>query len=51
MENAIESEDPDVFKREFEDFTQSCNDCHAAEQVPHFNVKKPEASISPIRLE
>ena len=51
MEKAIESEDPDLFQKEFENFTQSCNACHAAEQVPHFTVKEPEARISPIRME
>ncbi len=51
MENAIQSEDPDLFQREFENFTQSCNACHAAEQVPHFNVKEPETRLSPIRTE
>ncbi len=51
MKNAVDSEDPDLFKRTFEDFTRSCNACHAAEQVPHFNVKKPEVRHSPIRIE
>lgn len=51
METAIESEDPDVFKRTFKNFTQSCNACHTAEEVPHFNVKKPEVRTSPIRVE
>jgi len=51
MENAIETEDRDIFRREFENFTQSCNSCHAAENVPHFNVKKPEQRSSSIRLD
>ena len=49
MEEAIEAEDPDVFQREFNNFTRSCNACHAAEGVPHFNVKVPETRQSPIR--
>lgn len=51
MEDAIETEDSDEFKRAFDNFTRSCNACHGAEQVPHFNVKKPEMRASPIRME
>jgi hypothetical protein len=49
MEQAVESEDPEHFMREFENFTQSCNACHAAEEVPHFNVKIPDVRQSPIQ--
>jgi len=51
MEEAIEAEDQEVFLQTFELFTRSCNACHAAENVPHFNVKIPEARQSPIRLD
>ncbi len=51
MEQAVESEDPEHFMREFENFTQSCNTCHAAEEVPHFNVKIPDVRQSPIQLD
>lgn len=51
MENAVETEDQDLFLRQFENFTRSCNACHSAENAPHFYVKKPEARQSPIRLD
>jgi hypothetical protein len=51
MGQAVESEDPDHFMREFENFTQSCNSCHAAEEVPHFHVKSPKTRQSPIMVD
>lgn len=51
MEDAIETEEQEVFEREFDNFTRSCNACHAAEEVPHFYVQIPESRQSPIRLE
>ncbi|MCC5942256.1 MAG: hypothetical protein JJU37_12010 [Balneolaceae bacterium] len=50
MEEAIEERDVETFNREFEVFTQSCNACHHAEQVPHFNVQIPENRITGIRM-
>ena len=51
MEQAVETKDPELFKREFERFTKSCNACHVAENVPHFSVKIPDQRQSPIRMD
>jgi mono/diheme cytochrome c family protein len=51
MEEAIETEERDIFLRRFDDFTRSCNACHAAESVPHFNVVIPDVRQSPIQLD
>lgn len=50
MEKAVQERDTELFNREFEIFTQSCNACHHAEQVPHFNVQIPENRITGIRM-
>lgn len=50
MEKVTEERDREQFLREFETFTQSCNACHHAEQVPHFNVQTPENRITGIRM-
>lgn len=49
MELAIEPKDSVIFVSEFENFTQSCNTCHAKENVPFFTVKLPLERQSPIR--
>jgi hypothetical protein len=50
MEEAVKERNKELFNRTFETFTQSCNACHHAEQVPHFNVRIPENRITGIRM-
>lgn len=50
MEEVVEKRDIDLFNRQFEIFTQSCNACHHSEEVPHFYVKTPEHRITGIRM-
>jgi hypothetical protein len=50
MKEAVEERDPNLFNERFETFTQSCNACHHAEQVPHFNVQIPENRITGIKM-
>lgn len=50
MAEAVQERDRELFEKEFETFTQSCNACHHAEQVPHFNVQIPENRITGIRM-
>jgi hypothetical protein len=50
IKEAVGERDLEVFNREFETFTQSCNACHHSEQVPHFNVNIPENRITGIRM-
>ncbi len=50
MEEAVEERDPELFNRQFEVLTQSCNSCHHSEEVPHFNVQTPEHRITGIRM-
>lgn len=49
MEQSIESRDKIIFKKGFETFTNSCNSCHAMEDVVFFNVKIPSNRLSPIK--
>jgi hypothetical protein len=49
MEQAIASEDQAIFLRAFENMRISCNNCHAMEKMPFFNVVTPEQRLSPIR--
>jgi hypothetical protein len=49
MEEAIASKDQAVFLRAFENMRISCNNCHAMEKMPFFNVVTPEQRLSPIR--
>ncbi|MCC5915415.1 MAG: hypothetical protein JJU46_13660 [Balneolaceae bacterium] len=50
MEDAVNERDKELFNQTFEAFTRSCNACHHAEQVPHFNVQIPENRITGIRM-
>jgi len=51
MDDAIAAQDPDLFTARFQDLTAGCNGCHATEQVPFFEIRTPEARVSPIRRE
>jgi hypothetical protein len=50
MEEAVEERNLEVFNRQFDVLTQSCNSCHHSEEVPHFNVQTPEHRITGIRM-
>ncbi|RTY99501.1 hypothetical protein EKM02_09950 [Flavobacterium sp. RSP49] len=49
MKNSIQSKDPVIFNKEFENVTINCNRCHAMENVPFFTIKTPIDRQSPIR--
>ena len=49
MDGAISARDPELFAGRFQDLTAGCNACHATEQVPFFEIRPPEARVSPIR--
>jgi hypothetical protein len=49
MVEAVAAEDPELFASRFQDLTAGCNGCHAMEQVPFFEIRPPEARVSPIR--
>jgi hypothetical protein len=49
MQDAVAARDPKVFASRFRDLTAACNACHAREQVPFFEIRPPEARVSPIR--
>ncbi len=49
MQNAIDSKDTVLFNKNMLLFTESCNSCHAMEEVPFFNVKIPTNRTSSIR--
>ncbi len=49
MDEAVAARDPELFASRFEGLTAGCNSCHALEQVPFFEVRPPEARVSPIR--
>jgi hypothetical protein len=51
MDDAVAAQDPELFTTRFQELTAGCNDCHAAEQVPFFEIRSPEARVSPIRRE
>jgi hypothetical protein len=45
---AVASREPEQFDARFRDLTAGCNSCHGAENVPFFEVRPPEARLSPI---
>ncbi len=49
MQDAIGTRNRDTFMQEFNSFTQSCNTCHTAEDVPFVTIERPEERISPVR--
>ena len=49
MKISLETMDTAVFNKNFEVLTLSCNSCHIAEKVPHFNVQPPGERFSSIR--
>ncbi len=49
MKNAIDAHDRDTFMQGFTAFTQSCNSCHEAEDVPFITIERPEERASPVR--
>lgn len=49
MEEAIEQKDSLVFFEEFKLLTESCNSCHAMEEMPFLKVQTPTQRQSPIR--
>ena len=49
MKLAIEKKDTTIFKTQFIDLTNSCNACHAQENVGFFHINTPEHRVSPIR--
>lgn len=49
MQDAIDAHDRDTFMQAFNAFTQSCNTCHGAEDVPFIAIELPGERISPVR--
>lgn len=49
MKKSIESKDIVNFNKNFQTMTINCNNCHAIEKVPFFNVQVPKERQSPIR--
>jgi len=49
MKEAIDAQDRDIFMSAFSSFTQACNTCHYAEDVPFITIEKPVERISPVR--
>lgn len=47
MENAIESEDKDIFNEKFEQMRMDCKSCHNMEKVPFINVTIPQLRTVP----
>lgn len=47
--DAVAARDPELFAARFQDLTAGCNACHAMEQVAFFEIRPPEARVSPIR--
>ena len=51
MRGALAARDPELFAARFEELTEGCNACHAAERVAFFEVHPPASRVSPIRRE
>ncbi len=49
MQKAVNSKDPVLFNKNFLFLTESCNSCHAQEEVPFFNVTPPTNRQSSIK--
>lgn len=49
MQDAIGTHNRDTFMQEFNSFTQSCNTCHEAEDVPFITIEPPGERASPVR--
>jgi hypothetical protein len=49
LEKAIEAKDPEIFERRFMVMLNTCNSCHALENMPFLTVKVPQARGSSIR--
>jgi hypothetical protein len=49
MEEAISSEDPDVFRKGFFALTSGCNGCHAKEGEAYIQIQLPQVRQSPVR--
>lgn len=45
---AVAARDPRRFAARFDDLTRGCNDCHALEKVPFFEVRPPAVRASPL---
>lgn len=43
MKNAIQSENPEIFNRNFTELTNTCNECHEATHFEFNRMKVPEA--------
>lgn len=50
VREAVEAQDPALFAERFANLTAACNACHAAEQVPSFEVRQPVERRSSIRF-
>ena len=51
MGEAVAARNTELFATRFQDLTAGCNACHVMEQVPFFEIRPPEARVSPIRRE
>lgn len=51
LREAIDEEDDELFDERIDEFTASCNTCHAREAVPFIRVQPPEHRLSPVRFE
>lgn len=49
LEKAIETRDPEIFERRFMVMLNTCNSCHALEDMPFLTVKVPVIRGSSIR--
>jgi hypothetical protein len=49
LEAAVAERSAAAFATRFRELTAACNDCHAAEAVPFFEIHPPATRVSPIR--
>lgn len=49
MDEAVASREAARFTAAFQELTVACNACHAVEQVAFFEIRPPEARVSPVR--
>lgn len=49
MHEAIAAQDRDNFMSAFNSFTQACNTCHTAEDVPFITIEVPVERVSPVK--
>ncbi len=50
VKEAINAEDPELFEERMEVLTNSCNICHALEEVPFMQVRLPSVRSTVIRM-